>query len=299
MATNSLPTVPQKISFKALPGGIRAWLNSEKVIDVFLEIEDRFHITGSKVTILPIIITELVTGDLSSQEAVDDIQNSLGVSTENALTIATILKEKILNPIAIPLQGIAAIDMSGLPGAAATESMIPKEVLDEQFSVDWIEPAALAALRQSKEGERKIDQINQSTPQQKPAGMETPGLRVMKDVKAPAVAPKAEQPKPAPVPAPKIVESPRPFMLHEEKPVAPSQAATVNVNKNFSFDVGTTPISKPAPRPVTAEFNSSYDAMLGQQKPAAPIVAKTVEMPKVVHYSNLKTPLDIPKGPNE
>jgi hypothetical protein len=117
----------------------------------------------------------------------------------------------------------------------------------------------------------------------------------MKDLKPPVPTPPPAQPVVKPV----IVAATKPFMLHEEKPLAPTESAAVRVDKNFSFDAGPAPTLRASARPVAAELGSSFDAMLDPKKPAAPVIARTVETPKVVHYTSMKTPLDEagrPKG---
>lgn len=294
MDEQNKPTVKSPIVFSDLPGPIIDWLNSETVFAVFLALEKRFNITKQNVQVLPNVIGWLVTGELTPTQARDILQKDFAIPSSEAEMILLETKEQIINPISIPLRRLVGVDLTGLPGAMPSSdksiSMEPeKEISDEE---------GIISKPESKNLDPLIAGPKQATAQTRPTvpGMETPGLRVMKDVKAPiAPAPieikKPEAPRPAPITS-KTVAAPRPFMLHEEKPLAPSEPAALRVNTNFSFDSGAAPVSRTIPRPVAAQFNSSSEAVLDQKKPATPVIAKTAEIPKVVHYTSMRTPLE-------
>jgi hypothetical protein len=81
----------------------------------------------------------------------------------------------------------------------------------------------------------------------------------------------------------------KPFMLHEEKPVAPLNQPT---RESFSFRVQPQAEAPKGPRPAPAQFMSPFESSM--KKPIAPQVAKTAgpEIPKIVHYTTQRTPLD-------
>lgn len=288
MDEQNKPTTQSRIAFDTLPGPIIDWLNSEEVFNNFLALEKRFSIPSKNVRVLPDLIEGLVTGALLASSAATTLQQNLGCSAQDAGAILLEIKERIINPISIPLRQISGIDLTVLPGVMPSpdKSISIKEVTDEEGEEDELPVGAPV-----KDLEPLVTGPARAIPdtQLKPVGMETPGLRTMKDVKAPEPI---KKPEPTPIQAPKIVETPRPFMLHEEKPIAPTESAALRVNTNFSFDAGPAPVIKTQPRPATAELGSSFDAILDKKKPVAPVTAKTVEIPKVVHYTSLKTPLD-------
>jgi hypothetical protein len=81
----------------------------------------------------------------------------------------------------------------------------------------------------------------------------------------------------------------KPFMLHEEKPVAPLNQPT---RESFSFRVQSQAEAPKGPRPAPAQFMSPFESSM--KKPVAPQMAKTTgpEIPKIVHYTTQRTPLD-------
>jgi|GEM_PF-3270239 len=286
----------QESSYSLLPQAIYNHLNSSATIDVLFEIEKEFAIPADKVDVIPYILGVIVNGELPPKSTVEALKIALKLNEESAVKIASILKDKVLNPIAGGLLLTTGIDLEPIPGSSAKdakdlpalvaelEPYLPKEQQPETAAVKKAVRTPSGDLEPLVAG--PVPPLKPITSSPAIPGMETPGLRVMKDLKPPVV-----EKKPEPI-APKIVAGPRPFMLHEEKPIAPAEPTAIRVDKSFSFDAGMNPVSKPAARPVAAQLGSSFDAMLGQKKPVAPVTAKTNETPKVVHYTSLRTPLE-------
>jgi len=264
--TNSASITP----YNQLPEAIREWFVSNEVYGAFLEAESRVVAGADKIRVIPDAIHDLVTGEIAPGEFVPRLQEGFGAPEAAVIAAATILKEKVLNPIAAPLKLIGDIDISVLPG----KNPEPKTKRPEE-----LEPL-IASPAQNK----APIQPGMALPSLRPQA----GQRAMNDVAAPKVPAALKRA----TPEPKIMAAAKPFMLHEEKPVAPTETAGIHVDKNFTFDPGTTPISKITPRPAAAQLNSSFDSMLAVGKPAAPGTAKTAELPKIVHYTSMKTKLD-------
>jgi hypothetical protein len=311
--TSAQPTNPpvqdvgakQDNSAVILPSAAYEHLNSDGVIEALLGLEEEFTIPSDKTGVLPFFIGAIINGELAPADLVQAIQEGLGTSKENALKMAGVIKEKVLNPIAAALLIAVGVDVEPIPGASAKDTPdLPGLVKELDPYLKQYEKAEAPAGGVTPKAKEQLEPLvagpRSAAAEQRVPGMEMPGLRVMKDVKPPAapVLSEIKKPEPAqPTPAPKIVAAPRPFMLHEEKPILPNEPTSLKVNQNFSFDVGETSIRKTAPRPVAAELNSSFDSMLEQKKPAAPVTAKTVETPKVVHYTSMRTPLGADETP--
>lgn len=288
-------------SLPPLPRAIYDYFGSPAYFDTLYALEEAFSIPPEKVGAIPFIIGAIVKGELDPKDVPEAIQVALGKSKEDALRIAEVIKDKILNPIAGGLLIAAGIDIEPIPGPSA------KNAKDLPALAQELEPY-LASLDKS-EKPKTVPAGAKSTSDLEPlvagpknqaaapagVGMTTPGLRVMKDVRAPAAIVAEKKPEPAqPETISKLVAGQRPFMLHEEKPAATMESAAVRVDKNFSFDAGQNPAQKQAPRPATAQFGSSFDDALSPNKSIAPQPSKPApaEEPKVIHYTAFKTVLD-------
>lgn len=304
---NSPAAQEEKDPFDALPRSIIEHLNSSETLAVLYDLENRFRIGSDKVRVIPVLLSSIVTGDLESQAVVPALVATLGVSEKDAISIAGSIKDKILNPIAGGLLLVMGVDIEPIPGPSA------KDAKDLPALTEELAPY-LAQIEGQRTGEKRAPTTTEVKPKaaepleplvvgQRPAiaaqpkvpGMETPGLRTMKDVKPPVIEPK--KPEPVAEQKPQIVSAPKPFMLHEEKPVAPSSQPAIKTGPTFSFEVQSQTLRQ-AQKPVTASLNPSFEEMLEPKKtPVAP-VAKTVEAPKVVHYTSMRTPLSEEKPKN-
>lgn len=284
-----------------LPKLIADHLNSRETLDVIYDLEDKFAIGPEKVRVVPFILSSIAFGEIEPLDVVAALKIGLATTDENAKSIAGIIKDKILNPIAGGLLITEGVDIEPIPGPSAKDAKDLPELTKE------LEPyLARAEQEQNSKGATAgvtkpvsnleplvIGPKTQTNQPAKPAGigMETPGLRMMKDVKSPVL--ETTKPEPVTPATPKATAAPRPFMLHEEKPLAPTESSALRVDKSFSFDAGQNPVQKTTARPAPAQFGSSFDSMLGQTKPVTPVTAKTpAETPKVVHYTSFKTALD-------
>lgn len=306
---NSPTEQEEKDPFDALPRSIIEHLNSSETLAVLYDLENRFRIGSDKVRVIPVLLSSIVTGDLESQAVVPALVATLGVSEKDAISIAGSIKDRILNPIAGGLLLVMGIDIEPIPGPSArdakdlpalTEELAPYLAQIEGQRTDekraptmtGVKPKSAEQLEPLVVGQRPAATVQA---QPKVPGMETPGLRTMKDVKPPVI--ELKKPEPVVEQKPQIVSAPKPFMLHEEKPVAPSSQPTIKTGPTFSFEVQPQTLRQ-AQKPVTASLNPSFEEMLEPKKtPVAPI-AKTVETPKVVHYTSMRTPLSDEKPKN-
>ncbi len=261
-----------------------------------MEAEQKFGIPNEKVRAIPFIISAVIVGELAPSNVVEMLKVELGLAQDKATELASFLKEKIFNPIAGGLLIISGIDVEPMPGQSAKEAKDAPGLEAELNAL--FQPRSEA--KQGKPASSEIEPLV-ATPKPQP-GMALPPTRQaprpMNDIAAPKAA--APTQKPAPT-EPKVTAAPKPFMLHEERPIAAEPIAPIRAEKNFSFDPGVSkPVVKPQSRPVAANFNSSFDSLLTPQKPAQPTVAKTAaEEPKVIHYTNFKTVLDESGNPKK
>lgn len=305
---NSPTEQEEKDPFDALPRSIIEHLNSSETLAVLYDLENRFRIGSAKVRVIPVLLSSIVTGDLEPQAVVSALVATLGVSEKDATSIAGSIKDKILNPIAGGLLLAMGIDIEPIPGPSAkdakdlpalTEELAPylaqiegQRTGEKQTpTTTGTKPNAIEPLEPLIVGQRPVVAAQPKVP-----GMETPGLRTMKDVKPPVV--ELKKPEPVATEKPQTISTPKPFMLHEEKPVAPSNQPTIKTGAAFSFEVPPAQTLRQAQKPVTASLNPSFEEMLEPNKtPVAP-VAKTTETPKVVHYTSMRTPLSEEKPKN-
>jgi len=91
--------------------------------------------------------------------------------------------------------------------------------------------------------------------------------------------------------APVQSETPKPFMLHEEKPNISEQASVSS--RDFSFELPDKPAAQPAPKPPAqqpAQFGNYFQGLTKQEADKPPVVSKTEpEKTRVVHYSAYRT----------
>lgn len=286
------PPQVEPVTLELLPEAVRLHLNSDETIQTFLNLEKEYRLTPEKSRAMPLITGLIVEGSMQPKDAVEALTIALGVSTEQAKNIAGVIKDKVFNPIAGALLLISGIDIELIPGKSA------KDAKDAPGLADELAPYFAAQPEQTKEGLKKSSASELEplvvSPVKQPSqpGMVLPPtrqpLRPMNDVVAPQPAPKPEA-KPEPV---KMTAAPRPFMLHEEKPVAPQEQKPIKLESGFSFNPGPTQAVHQPVKPVAAKLGASFEEILAPQKPVVNPTAKTTETPKVVHYTSLCTPLE-------
>lgn len=288
--TKNQSPINEPVPFDLLPEAIQLHLNSKETLGAIIEIEKQFSIPDDKVRVIPFIVGAVVEGELDPRNAVEAFKLALGVSADRAKEVAAAVKDRVLNPIAGGLLLVSGIDIELIPGKSA------KEAKDAPGLVDELAPYFAAQAQQVKEvrkGGGELEPLIVS-PVKQPSqpGMVLPPtrqpLRPMNDVVAPQPAPKLEI-KPEPV---KMTAAPRPFMLHEEKPVAPQEQKPIKVESGFSFNPAPTQSVRQPVKPVAAKLGASFEEMLAPQKPVVNPTAKTTETPKVVHYTSMRTPLE-------
>ncbi len=271
-------------AFSLLPEAIRVWLTSDQVVDTVTLLNDKNHIPPGKLRIIPRDITRLVVGIIQPKEFVDQLKKDLGLPVEITQKIAAEIKGKILNPIAVALKNTTGIDISFIPVEAIGGEKIP--------------PIGAPTPAQPLQPAQTPTSTPTSTVPVAPVqpGPEQPKARVISfsnNVAVSRPAPTPTSPTPTPVaptqPTANVVSMKKPFMLHEEKPVAPLSQPT---RESFSFRVQPQAEVPKGPRPAPAQFISPFESSM--KKPVAPQTAKTAgpEIPKIVHYTTQRTPLD-------
>lgn len=295
----TIAPVSEPVPFELLPEAIQLHLNTKETIASIIEIEKRFSIPDSKVRAIPFIIGALVEGEIDPRDTVEAIKAALTISTEQAKEIAATIKEKILAPIAGGLLIVSGIDIELIPGKSVLEAKDAPGLAEEMAPYLTQQPQPTPGPSAAKKDTALEPLVVAPAPQRKvQPGMSLPPtrqpLRPMNDVVARPSEPKPEI-KPEPV---KLTAAPRPFMLHEEKPVAPQEQKAFRVDERFSFTPSPTQPTRTPAKPVTAKLGASFEEMLAPQKPANAPVSKTDESPKVVHYTAMKTMLsdEKPKG---
>lgn len=90
--------------FMELPERVRDWLTSERVTYTIIEINKKLDLFGSLLTVIPNLITKLVTKNLDPKNFTKELEDGLGIDNEQAQGISREIVEKILRPIDLPLK---------------------------------------------------------------------------------------------------------------------------------------------------------------------------------------------------
>ena len=263
-------------NFSLLPEAIRTWLTSDLVVNSIIELNKRLSTRGGKIRIVPKMITRLVVGIIKPEQFVEELKNELQIPPEDVKKISAEIKGSILRPIAAALKNTQNIDIDKIP----VEEIKPATPVPSVEIAAEKKPEPLAWMSPVKSTNNELNP-NQRMNAGKPIVSPEKKSATTADVKKPESAPLRTTDYALPA-------THKPFMLHEEKPVAPLPQMG-NARESFSFHVPEQqkPITQ---KPVAAQFTSPFDQ--ASQKPEPAQSASVSEMPKIIHYSGLKTPLD-------
>ncbi|MDO8602060.1 MAG: hypothetical protein Q7R62_02975, partial [bacterium] len=196
----------QDVSLPIIPSAIYDHLNSEATLQVIYALEKEFIIPSDKIGVIPFVLGALVTGEMEAKNVPEAFKIALGLKIEDATKLAGEIKDKILNPIAGGLLLTTGIDLEPIPGPSAKDAKDLPALLNElepyltqadraQTSAAKAQSGASSDLEPLTIGPEPA--ISQMPPKKTIPGMETPGLRMMKDVKPPApIAVKKTEPAP-------------------------------------------------------------------------------------------------------
>lgn len=98
---------PQKTihqSFLELPEKVRDWLTSERATYTIIEINKKLDLFGSLLSVIPNLITRLVTKNLDPRNFTKELGDGLGLDDDQAKQVTQEIVEKILRPIDLPLK---------------------------------------------------------------------------------------------------------------------------------------------------------------------------------------------------
>lgn len=90
--------------FLELPEKVRDWLTSERVTYTIIEINKKLDLFGNLLTVIPNLITKLVTKNLDPKDFTKELEDGLGLDSEQAQQVTQEIVSKILRPIDLPLK---------------------------------------------------------------------------------------------------------------------------------------------------------------------------------------------------
>lgn len=90
--------------FLELPEKVRDWLTSERVTYTIIEINKKLDLFGGLLTVIPNLITKLVTKNLDPKNFIKELRDGLGLDDDQAQQFGREIVEKILRPIDLPLK---------------------------------------------------------------------------------------------------------------------------------------------------------------------------------------------------
>ncbi|MDP2629481.1 MAG: hypothetical protein Q8P45_02140 [Candidatus Harrisonbacteria bacterium] len=303
--------------FFLLPEAMKGWLTSEQVVDHIIAINSRYSIRGEKLSILARLITQLSLSFFAPEALAIEIQKNLNIPPQEAMKVAAELKLKIFAPIADGFKSVQGIDVNKIPGppiptkqnAAPMPGNIPPASSGKTSSTESLRP---------QEPMRQDIRPSQAPPMEGPKKQQPPQdsfaskkeyFKSLSDLRPASlnVQPAENQVKTPVPPAPqkgKIdpenqnlvkanelkASTPKPFMLHEEKPQASADVS----KQDFRFELPdapkTPPVENKAPQAQTGNY---FQGITQQESQKAPVTSETKqEKPKVVHYSAYRTLLE-------
>ncbi|GEM_PF-2728813 len=169
-----LKTIHQ--SFLELPEKIRDWLTSERATYTIIEMNKKLDLFGNLLTVIPNLITKLVTKNLDPKNFVKELGDGLGLDNEQAQEVTREIMEKILRPVDLPLKQVGVFIglIYGMPSAAPTA------------------PRPAVPLAQPSLGEARPTEVGRPTPPRPPA--------IPPTIPAAPVPPESIQSKIVPIP---------------------------------------------------------------------------------------------------
>lgn len=90
--------------FLELPERVRDWLTSERATYTIIEINKKLDLFGSLLSVIPNLITRLVTKNLDPKNFIKELGDGLGLDDDQAKQVTQEIVEKILRPIDLPLK---------------------------------------------------------------------------------------------------------------------------------------------------------------------------------------------------
>lgn len=114
--------------FIDLPEKVREWLTSERVTFTIIELNKKLDLIGNSLSVIPNLVTRLVTNNLEPKNFIQELEDGLGLDSEQAVEISKEIVEKILKPIDLQLKetGVFANLIFGgtpVPPAPATPAV--------------------------------------------------------------------------------------------------------------------------------------------------------------------------------
>ncbi|MEK7479001.1 MAG: hypothetical protein AAB634_00480, partial [Patescibacteria group bacterium] len=88
-----------QVLFEEIPQEIRYWFGSEDTVEFLIDLNEKLHITGESVRILPHLLYRLESKDIDPLHFIEQVAYWLQIPTEQAVSIALEIKDKLLNPI--------------------------------------------------------------------------------------------------------------------------------------------------------------------------------------------------------
>lgn len=103
--------------FEQLSTQTRDWLTSEATTYILSDLNKRLGMAGPLASIIPYLITRLVTGDLFPHQFTHELELELDIEPDNARRVAYEIVEKILKPVENALR-ISNIDINQIDAEA-------------------------------------------------------------------------------------------------------------------------------------------------------------------------------------
>jgi|SRR3989344_1025757 len=229
------------IAFQSLPDNIKEWLGDENVALEISEINNKLSINllDDRSGVIPHLILRLCVQDIEPRNFINELSHKLNLSFESAKILTKEIEEKILKPIEAPLKIDVGVDLKLL--YFANPNMVSRESRIENLESRTIEtpPAIIPEPEVSKP-------INSTLP--------------LKAKDAPQSVSNVESPG-------------KPFILHNEEPIAQQKTPPVT-QPSFSYK---TPLNQTPTKPTPP--------------PRAQIQTPPPSIQRVVHYSGFFTKL--------
>ncbi|MDE2001625.1 MAG: hypothetical protein KGI60_03635 [Patescibacteria group bacterium] len=318
--------------FAELPDKVRQWLSSEELVFIITDIENKLGISDEKTIVMPNLILRLVVQDIEPQDFIGELSNELGVDFSVAKTIAEEIERRALRPIQDELrektgletkliyygkpkekvqnqQANAAAPLPPKPRFAPPAPLTsqpkpaqsPMQTKPQPMSLSGEKPMSPLTFRPaSKEESAVLPQIVKKVPE--PRMPEPPATPFILHQENPTFTPPAP-----PVPQP-------PAAAVQPRPSAIKQSLTMKVQNYYqSAPMPERTIAKPisvsveTPAADRAAMQAERAIPVSTKTPAPKLPAETHAVPlqtpnppkpattqqRVVHYSNLRTPLNV------
>lgn len=97
--------------FQSLPETIKTWLASDHCAIYISEINKKLGLKGSRRSIIPTLVLQLVTQDLIPQDFIKELAENLNVGYPIAKSLTEEIEAKILHPIELGLRRDAGVDI--------------------------------------------------------------------------------------------------------------------------------------------------------------------------------------------